>query len=67
MISSGWWKMNPDDGNEVTSSLIRYLAIIRGVPLKIAHDSLTVFAPSVGLLNPLMAKRNDASVDSEVA
>ena len=67
MISSGWWKMNPDDGNEVTSSSIRYLAIIRGVPLKIAHDSLTVFAPSVGLLNPLMAKRNDASVDSELA
>jgi uncharacterized protein (TIGR03790 family) len=67
MISSGWWRMNPLADHEVVSSSIRFLAIIRGVPLKIAHDSMSRFAPSLGLMHPLMARRNDASVDSELA
>ena len=67
MISAGWWRMNAAKGDEVTSTSIRFLAIIRGVPLKIAPDSYSGYEPSHTLLHPMMAKRNDASVDSELA
>jgi uncharacterized protein (TIGR03790 family) len=67
MISAGWWLMNAAKGDEVTSTSIRFLAIIRGVPLKIAPDSYSGYEPSHTLLPPVMAKRNDASVDSELA
>lgn len=67
MISAGWWRMDSVNPDMVTSTSIRYLAIIRGVPLKIAHDSYTSYLPSRAPLHPMMAKRNDASVDSELA
>jgi uncharacterized protein (TIGR03790 family) len=61
----GWWKFEKNgDAGRVVSSTIRFVAMMKGVPLKIRpaadYPGDKVGAPPVG-------NRNDASVDSEVA
>src|SRR2546423_2810900 len=62
----GWWKLNEPRGGPitVTSNSIRFVAVIKGVPLKIR--------PAAGYPGdkpggPPVGNRNDASVDSEIA
>ena len=61
----GWWKFekSPDAGR-VVSSTIRFVAMIKGVPLKI-RAAIDYPGDKVG--GPPIGNRNDASVDSEVA
>jgi uncharacterized protein (TIGR03790 family) len=61
-VRNGWWTMS---GNRVTQSKIRYVALIRGVPLKVRSEGAAVVPrpdqpPEIG-------KRDEASVDSELA
>ena len=62
----GWWKLNEPRGGpiSVANNSIRFVAIIKGVPLKIraAADY-----PGDKPGRPPIGNRNDASVDSEVA
>src|SRR5256885_4570440 len=62
----GWWKLNEPRGGpiSVANNSIRFVAIIKGVPLKIraAADY-----PGDKPVRPPIGNRNDASVDSEVA
>jgi uncharacterized protein (TIGR03790 family) len=62
----GWWKLNEPPSGPVTvaSNSIRFVAVIKGVPLKIrAAADYPGDKPS----GPPLGNRNDASVDSEVA
>jgi uncharacterized protein (TIGR03790 family) len=62
----GWWKLNEGRGGPVTvaSNSIRFVAVIKGVPLKIrAAADYPGDKPS----GPPLGNRNDASVDSEIA
>ena len=65
LIEKGWWTLG--DGEAVSSTRIRFLAIIRGIPLKIRSDSSIEPAPATNGLPKAIATRNDASVDSELA
>jgi uncharacterized protein (TIGR03790 family) len=62
----GWWKLNEPHGGPitVTSNSIRFVGVIKGVPLKIrpAADY-----PGDKPGGPPIGNRNDASVDSEIA
>jgi uncharacterized protein (TIGR03790 family) len=60
--SRGWWTMT---GNRVTQSKIRFVALIKGVPLKIRSGGPDV-TPRTDQ-PPEIAKRDEASVDSELA
>ncbi len=69
----GWWEMReaPDGKKQVVSSKIRYLAVMRGMPLKIrttilppAPDKPPPDPPNKG--DPVRS-RDEASVDSELA
>lgn len=64
----GWWTMGRDSAGAavVTASSIRYVAIMRGMPLKIAPDPSIPPAGFVNGLPALISSRNDASVDSEL-
>jgi uncharacterized protein (TIGR03790 family) len=61
-----WWRLNEPRGGQitVTSNQIRFVAMIKGMPLKIrpATDY-----PGDKPGGPPIGNRNDASVDSEVA
>ena len=65
----GWWKIgkDPTGATVVTSSTVRFLAIMRGMPLKIAPDPSIPPSDFVHGLPSEIASRNDASVDSELA
>ncbi|MEI6035002.1 MAG: TIGR03790 family protein, partial [Verrucomicrobiae bacterium] len=65
----GWWTTGRDSSGRqvVTDSKIRFVAIMRGMPLKIANDPSIPPADSIPGLPELIASRNDASVDSELA
>ena len=67
--SRGWWTMGVDYIGKpaVNSSTIRYVAIMRGMPLKIAADPALPVVEFVRGLPKEIATRNDASVDSELA
>ena len=61
-----WWTLNePRDGKiTVISNSIRFVAVIKGVPLKIrAADNYSGDKPGAAPIG----NRNDASVDSEIA
>ncbi|MEI6279334.1 MAG: TIGR03790 family protein [Verrucomicrobiae bacterium] len=64
----GWWTMGRDASGKqiVTASTIRFVAIMRGMPLKIAQDPAIPPMASLPGLPDLIASRNDASVDSEL-
>jgi uncharacterized protein (TIGR03790 family) len=61
-----WWTLNEPRGGPitVTSNSIRFVAMIKGMPLKIRPAS---DYPGDKPGGPPIANRNDASVDSEVA
>src|SRR3954468_6662348 len=62
----GWWTLNEPRGGPITvaSNSIRFVAIIKGVPLKI-RAAIDYHGDKPG--GPPIGNRNDASVDSEVA
>lgn len=64
----GWWTIGRTaSGREVvTASKIDFVAIMRGMPLKIAPDPLIPPQASIPGLPALVTSRNDASVDSEL-
>lgn len=63
-LARGWWKTEADiPAAQVIESRIRYVALIRGVPLKIAPAAdVPGDKPAPGPLN-----HNEAAVDSELA
>jgi uncharacterized protein (TIGR03790 family) len=64
-----WWKTGTDATGRpaVVDTKIRYVALMRGMPLKIAPDPTIPPANFVPGLPPEIANRNEASVDSELA
>lgn len=69
LVRSGWWKMTRGrNGRQiVASSSVRFVALMRGIPLKIAPDAdIPPVKDSEGL-PAAIATRNDASVDSEIS
>jgi uncharacterized protein (TIGR03790 family) len=62
----GWWKLNEPRGGPITvaSNSIRFVAVIKGVPLKIRA---VANYPGDKPGGPPLGDRNDASVDSEIA
>src|SRR5437764_3338797 len=62
----GWWTLNEPRGAPATvaRNSIRFVALMKGVPLKIRA---AVDYPGDKPGGPPIANRNDASVDSEVA
>ena len=69
MASKGWWKIARVEGNKkaVVESSIRFVAIIRGMPLKIAADPSIRPPADTRNIPAAISSRNDASVDSEIA
>jgi uncharacterized protein (TIGR03790 family) len=62
----GWWKLNEPRGGPITvkDNSIRFVAMIKGMPLKIrAATNYPGDKPE----GPPVGNRNDASVDSEIA
>jgi len=66
LFANGWWKAEQRQGG-VKETSVRFLALIRGIPLKIAPDPTCPPAAAVRGIPDLVAVRNDASVDSELA
>ena len=67
LTANGWWKVRETDQplERVESSRVRFVALIRGVPLKIAQ---TANYPGDSPAGPApVSTRNDAAVDSELA
>lgn len=64
LVAEGWWKLS---GGEVVDTSIRFVALIRGVPLKIEPDPGIPSAKTDERMPAAIASRNDASVDSELA
>lgn len=67
--SRGWWKMGKDQmgASIVSMASIRYVAIMRGMPLKIAPDPTIPPSQAEKGLPIEITSRNEASVDSELA
>ncbi len=65
----GWWTMGRDAAGQrvVTATSVRFVAIMRGMPLKVALDPTLPPATFVNGMPELIATRNDASVDSELS
>jgi uncharacterized protein (TIGR03790 family) len=62
MLAKGFWRDDPVSGN-ILATTIRYAAVMKGIPLRIAHDPGLAPIPS----QPAeIGSRNDASVDSEL-
>lgn len=69
METGGWWKSvrGPDGRSFVIQTSIRFVAIMRGVPLKIAADHSIPPQSDPRNIPSAISSRNDASVDSEIA
>lgn len=62
MLARGLWREEAASGR-IIATRVRFLAIMRGIPLKIAHDeSILPMAQQA----PPIGTRNDASLDSEL-
>lgn len=66
-VERGWWTLKKNGGDVVADTRIRFLAIIRGVPLKISSDASPLPSPIDPELPKAVATRTQASVDSELA
>jgi uncharacterized protein (TIGR03790 family) len=71
---NGWWKISRNARGErfVESSKIRFAALVRGVPMKVRSSDKTAPSTLYHDLQPgspldQIVRRNDASVDSELA
>lgn len=62
-VDKGWWQMG---GGRVSGTRIRFVALIRGVPLKIRSEGAEKVVPRTDL-PPAIGKRDEASLDSELA
>jgi uncharacterized protein (TIGR03790 family) len=64
LIERGWWKTAnvPNEGNLAVQTTMRVLALMRGLPLRIAEE-----APAPGVTPPAVGGSNASSVDSELA
>ncbi len=64
---NGWWHedRNPDGGTVVTANAVRFVVLIRGVPLKVRFR-MTYPGDHPDPKNPA-GMRNEAAVDSELA
>lgn len=62
LVRKGFWTEAPGS-HQILSSRVRFLALIRGIPLKISPDE--TLAPNTAFPEPI-GKRNEASVDSEL-
>jgi uncharacterized protein (TIGR03790 family) len=69
MEAKGWWKMLRGSGGRksVVQTSIRFVAIMRGVPLKIRADASVPPIELAGNIPEVISSRNEASVDSEIA
>lgn len=69
LIEKGWWLVRqlPDGTTRVFDTRIRFLALMRGFPLKISSDPSIELPPPMEGIPPEVSGRNDASVDSELA
>lgn len=63
LFTKGFWKGIGEGGRPVIST-VRFVALIRGIPLKVRHETTLVPNPSQP---PAIGARNEASVDSELA
>jgi len=63
---NGWWEvvLDPQGHGHVTKNQIRFVALIRGVPLKIKASA---DAPVARNEPPALSAHNEAAVDSELA
>jgi len=68
-VKKGWWTLGRDARGErkVTATKIRFLAIMRGVPLKIRSDPTIPPATFLPGLPAEITSVNEAAVDSELA
>ncbi len=62
-LKQGWWTL---EGGRITSTKIRYVALIRGMPLKIRSLGPGAVPPRKDQPEPI-ASRDESSVDSELA
>ncbi len=62
----GWWTLRPGKPVEVSESRVRFIALMRGMPLKIQQVDHYEGDSAVGA-PPIIARVNAASVDSELA
>ena len=67
LVEKGWWTLRKNSNGAVGATRIRFLAIIRGVPLKISSDASIGPALEDPELSKAISTRNEASVDSELA
>jgi len=67
--SRGWWTIGAGEGGKrvVTATKIRFVALMRGMPLKVFFDPDIPPGRPVSGLPELISSRNEASVDSEMA
>jgi len=67
LMERGWWKVSSKDGRtKVRESRIRYVVLMRGMPLKIKKTVLPVWDKK-SPQPPLVWSQNAASVDTELA
>lgn len=64
LIDRGFWTFAPGSTTRLATSKVRYVVLMRGMPLKIAGDPTIPANPA---LPAPLGTRNDASVDSELA
>ncbi|MFM8981647.1 MAG: TIGR03790 family protein, partial [Spartobacteria bacterium] len=67
LVEKGWWTLKQNGEEGVADTRIRFVAIIRGVPLKISADASIAPASEDSQLPKAIGNRNEASVDSELA
>jgi uncharacterized protein (TIGR03790 family) len=72
--SHGWWRVETgEDGQRyVRSASIRFVAVMRGVPLKVQSSTKDMASEMYADIRPgspmaIVAKENEACVDSEIA
>jgi uncharacterized protein (TIGR03790 family) len=69
LIENGWWaaRQLPEGTMKIYDTRIRFLALMRGLPLKISSNPGTEPPPPMEGIPSAVSGRNDASVDSELA
>ena len=69
LIENGWWaaRQLPEGTMKIYDTRIRFLALMRGLPLKISSNPGAEPPPPMEGIPSAVSGRNDASVDSELA
>lgn len=68
-VERGWWKLRAEasDAGKVETTKIQYIALIRGIPLKIAMHTGPYEGDVIEGTPPEIVQQSAASVDSELA